>query len=787
MPFKRPAHNPTKSEGSASGSSSSSNSPPPAKRSKASVTKSLPEINVYLVQAKLDAGAIAELLTLGERHTKGLCENAADADVIITAISMRRRFERHVPWDIATSKAVVTPQWLRDSIEHGSALPCGDYVAIEDLHETTVKNCPDCNCKPCACADSSASALSPSSSPRRPAAHGPGHLPSPPTSPCTSRHDASGQAAPIPAHLLPPDPPNVTDLEKLNYMSLYACQRVSPLVCPNQDLARELDVIRQSRALEGEDRSALSYQRAISVIKAYPEKIRSLKQVQKLPYIGVKISGLVDEFLDNGHISEAQTIQSSERFRTLSLFTSIYGIGPHAARRLFALGLRSLADLEIYHGVEPSSSSSSSPTSHIVEVEEKPRQTGWKGRDGDRGKGDEEGLGDSWIRVALGLREDLSEMIPRDEVEEIGRVVMRELDALEPGCVSTIVGGYRRGKPESNDVDIVFTHPDAGKVKGLCKRFVRHLHARGMVTHVMHLSNFHAHDPLRTAHWDTLEKSLTVFVLPPSSALNSSVPVRRRLDLIFAPPEVYWTAVVGCHDCAPLPAYLTPRHAASHIVGRSPSARMRSLGLESTVLTSSRAHAASWASDNATPGTMHQDGRAPQLAARTEQKLFTSFRSISWVDWTTKRRNRPLRVGPAPSSRTAAPAHSAAPGTSPTPLAGMCEDVARRGRRGAEAGGRLRENRRGSSSTIPAVPRTHRLLRLRSSVHAFADASVVASAACKTAQRLRHAAGRCHAGPVPSPARPNGSPQAPKNKTAGLRDHDAHALHSAPRSEQKEN
>lgn len=58
---------------------------------------------------------------------------------------------------------------------------------------------------------------------------------------------------------------------------------------------------------------------------AYPEKIQSLKQVQKLPYIGVKISGLVrplpspirvsaltpvsqvDEFLDNGHISEARS------------------------------------------------------------------------------------------------------------------------------------------------------------------------------------------------------------------------------------------------------------------------------------------------------------------------------------------------------------------------------------------------------------------------------------------------------------------------------------------------
>ena len=74
---------------------------------------------------------------------------------------------------------------------------------------------------------------------------------------------------------------------------------------------------------------------------------------------------------------------------------------------------------------------------------------------------------------------DRESRIPRAEVEEMGRVVMAELSELAPGCVSTIVGGYRRGKPESNDVDIVFTHPDAGVVKGLCKRFVRRLYEQG--------------------------------------------------------------------------------------------------------------------------------------------------------------------------------------------------------------------------------------------------------------------------------------------------------------------
>jgi len=163
---------------------------------------------------------------------------------------------------------------------------------------------------------------------------------------------------------------------------------------------------------------------------------------------------------------------------------------------------------------------------------------------------------ESWMKIALGLREELEIKVPRDEVEEIGRVIGQELEEVQPGCVWTIVGGHRRGKPMSNDVDIVFTHPDAEKVKGLCERFINRLYERGFVSHVMHLSGFHAHNALRTTHWDSLEKALTVFTLPEDSHFAQDFPVgkdgkvqrrgvRRRLDLIFALPDVYWTAVIG--------------------------------------------------------------------------------------------------------------------------------------------------------------------------------------------------------------------------------------------------
>jgi len=115
---------------------------------------------------------------------------------------------------------------------------------------------------------------------------------------------------------------------------------------------------------------------------------------------------------------------------------------------------------------------------------------------------------------------------------------MDHLNAVEPGCVSTITGGYRRGKPESNDIDIVFTHPNANSAKNLCGRLVERLRSAGLVTHVMHLSGFHEYDALRTAQWDSLEKALTVYRTPNNGR-------HRRVDLICALPETYWTAVVG--------------------------------------------------------------------------------------------------------------------------------------------------------------------------------------------------------------------------------------------------
>ncbi|KAJ2917762.1 hypothetical protein MD484_g2678, partial [Candolleomyces efflorescens] len=331
-----------------------------------------------------------------------------------------------------------------------------------------------------------------------------------------------------------------------NWRAKYACQRASPLVCPNEGLAMELSILRRDREMEGLERNALAYERAIGVIKSYPNVITKetfAADISKLPGMGGKIATKVEEYIKTRFIPEAQTTLASERYQALSTFVTIYGIGPAKARQFYDMGMRNTSDLERYYDITPDSQpqTPAEVDALLTQLEDADNFTpnGKQIRNKDK-------VPDITVPVALALRGEFNIPIPRDEVEEIRDVVMRELEDLQADCVSTIVGGYRRGKPMSNDVDIVISHSDPIRgmdiVPGLCNRLTARLYKKGLVTHVMRLSGFHSYNALRTEHWDNLEKALTVFKLPPKPGVDR---VHRRLDLIFALPDSYWTAVIG--------------------------------------------------------------------------------------------------------------------------------------------------------------------------------------------------------------------------------------------------
>jgi DNA polymerase mu len=125
----------------------------------------------------------------------------------------------------------VTPDWLRESVKEGRPVACGGFAALRELHDATVEHCPESEGKSESQASSSASA-------------------SPP--PPQQKDDAPS---------FRPTNPRVFS----KWRAKYACERASPLVCPNQKLAVELGILNRARDLEGNNMSALSYEKSVAV------------------------------------------------------------------------------------------------------------------------------------------------------------------------------------------------------------------------------------------------------------------------------------------------------------------------------------------------------------------------------------------------------------------------------------------------------------------------------------------------------------------------------------------
>ncbi|WVQ81739.1 hypothetical protein IAT38_003864 [Cryptococcus sp. DSM 104549] len=302
--------------------------------------------------------------------------------------------------------------------------------------------------------------------------------------------------------------------------------RPCPLTCINQDIIDAIKPIFEEREFEeGQQKNSnvLSYRKSLSV--TVPRRIKSGKDALKLQGIGEKVANRIDEYLTTGSISESLQILSSPRFLALRTFASVYTIGHHRAKELYDRHhCRTLEDVRL----------------HFEAMEEDGAEVRERDKVRRRMRGKMKGVEivEEWMR----LKSELDEKIPREEVEEIAACVMEHLSVFIPGCEHTICGGYRRGKSQSNDVDVVFRPPKDGQDIGLLKALYLRMAELGIITHVLHVTHRDAITPIHAApqNFDNLDKAFVIFKLPgPGRRLH------RRVDLISAPRDRYASAVLS--------------------------------------------------------------------------------------------------------------------------------------------------------------------------------------------------------------------------------------------------
>lgn len=144
--------------------------------------------------------------------------------------------------------------------------------------------------------------------------------------------------------------------------------------------------------------------------------------------------------------------------------------------------------------------------------------------------------------------------MPRDEVEAIGGIIASHAHKMDSGYQLLIVGGYRRGKTQSGDVDVVVSHPDEAMTKGFVERIVGSLERSAYITHTLLLSMRNSERGQMPVAWrgegrrgsgfDSLDKALVVWRDPHSKAAAAAAP-HRRVDIIVSPWKTVGCAVLG--------------------------------------------------------------------------------------------------------------------------------------------------------------------------------------------------------------------------------------------------
>lgn len=171
----------------------------------------------------------------------------------------------------------------------------------------------------------------------------------------------------------------------------------------NERLREIADLKREGKSTSSLEYRAKAYQTAISTLKDYPQIITSGEQVKHLRGIGPKISARIDEILKD-------TRAPIEEPKELELFGQIHQVGPVTARKWYDLGYRSLKDV--------------------------PQEICTRAQ---------------WLSIQF--FEETKQRIPREEIDSYNQRLHANLDPM--GIEFQICGSYRRGRPDSGDIDIL--------------------------------------------------------------------------------------------------------------------------------------------------------------------------------------------------------------------------------------------------------------------------------------------------------------------------------------------
>jgi DNA polymerase/3'-5' exonuclease PolX len=235
----------------------------------------------------------------------------------------------------------------------------------------------------------------------------------------------------------------------------------------------ELDILRRISVTEsaGVFKERV-YNAAIRTLKTLPH-VRSmgdLPPMQKGDGLGKEVRIKIQMILEKGSLDILPQVRALAN--SLETLQHIYGVGPKKAQELIAAGYTTIAALR----EDPS----------VLNKNQ---------------------------RIGLRYYEDLLQRIPRSEMDQHAKILM---DAKPSQLEGVVVGSYRRGRPDSGDIDMLVRSDNGSELA----EFVTTLKSRGYIREIL-------------AQGD--HKCMAICSLPSAKA--------RRLDILVTPVNEFPFAV----------------------------------------------------------------------------------------------------------------------------------------------------------------------------------------------------------------------------------------------------
>jgi len=288
---------------------------------------------------------------------------------------------------------------------------------------------------------------------------------------------------------------------KVNYYKYYKHNNMSggSNIIKFIEVLEQLSKIVKNKGNKEDIFKVAAYNKAINELKKYAAlpnsvEITSAQELKKLklPRIGEKIINKFGEFLTTGTLEEVE----KEKNNPINTFANIYGIGPVKAKELVeSKNISTLEELKLRQN----------------ELQENKLP-----------------LLNSKQQIGLKYYEDLLKRIPREEIEEFKLLLesnfketLTETNETQKNHKFEIVGSYRRNKPDSGDIDLIFTSYNNNKI--VFENFIKKLQTKKILLEILSKGE---------------SKSLTI------GKLTKTTATPRRIDFLYAPPEDYPFAIL---------------------------------------------------------------------------------------------------------------------------------------------------------------------------------------------------------------------------------------------------